>query len=142
MAARSRLAALLVGCAFFLSGVSALAFETLWFHQAGLAFGNSVWAASLTLSGFMAGLALGSALAARFADRAARPLHAYALIEAVLAASGVALVFVLPRLGIAFCGRGRGARGGAVGAERAAVVRCVRVARGACDGDGRDAAAA
>jgi spermidine synthase len=102
--ARPRLAVALVGCAFFLSGVSALSFETLWFHQAGLAFGNSVWAASLTLSGFMAGLALGSALAARFGDRALRPLRAYASIECVLAASGVALVFVLPRLGAAFSG--------------------------------------
>ena len=35
---------------FFLSGASALVFETLWFHQAGLAFGNSVWASSLVLS--------------------------------------------------------------------------------------------
>lgn len=29
---------------FFLSGASALIFETLWFHQAGLVFGNGVWA--------------------------------------------------------------------------------------------------
>ena len=45
---------------FFLSGAAALVFETLWFRQAGLAFGNSVWASSLVLSSFMAGLALGA----------------------------------------------------------------------------------
>ena len=44
---------------FFASGASALIFETLWFRQAGLAFGNSIWASSLVLSGFMGGLALG-----------------------------------------------------------------------------------
>jgi spermidine synthase len=38
---------------FFVSGASALIFETLWFHQASLAFGSSVWASSLVLAGFM-----------------------------------------------------------------------------------------
>jgi hypothetical protein len=42
----------------FVSGAAALLFETLWFRQAGLAFGNSVWASSLVLTSFMAGLAL------------------------------------------------------------------------------------
>jgi hypothetical protein len=39
----------------FLSGVSALIFETLWLRLSGLAFGNSVWAAALILSSFMGG---------------------------------------------------------------------------------------
>ena len=47
---------------FFASGASALIFETLWFRQAGLALGNSIWASSLVLSGFMSGLALGNLL--------------------------------------------------------------------------------
>src|SRR5216117_1804693 len=42
----------------FLSGIGALIFETLWLRLSGLAFGNSVWAAALILSSFMAGLAL------------------------------------------------------------------------------------
>ena len=50
---------------FFLSGVAGLVFETLWFHQTGLALGNSVWASSLVLAGFMGGLALGNGLAGR-----------------------------------------------------------------------------
>ena len=50
---------------FFASGASALIFETLWFRQAGLALGNSVWASSLVLAGFMGGLALGNAAGAR-----------------------------------------------------------------------------
>ena len=50
-------ASLLLCAAFFASGASGLVFETLWFHEAGLALGNSVWASSLVLSGFMGGLA-------------------------------------------------------------------------------------
>ena len=66
---------------FFLSGAAALLFETLWFRQAGLAFGNSVWASSLVLSSFMAGLALGNGLMARHGDRIRRPVRLYALLR-------------------------------------------------------------
>lgn len=83
---------------FFLSGASALVFETLWFHQAGLTLGNSVWASSLVLSGFMAGLALGSAGAARWGARLRSPLRAYALLEAGVGLAGVGLVCGLPWL--------------------------------------------
>ncbi len=85
---------------FFISGTSALIFETLWFHQAGLAFGNSVWASSLVLSGFMGGLALGSAAAVRKGDRLGPPIRAYAVLEIVISISGVVLVFLLPSLGL------------------------------------------
>ena len=55
-----------------LSGAAALAFETLWFRQAGLAFGKSVWASSLVLSAFMAGMAVGNLVCARYGDRVRR----------------------------------------------------------------------
>lgn len=84
---------------FFVSGASALIFETLWFHQATLAFGSSVWASSLVLSGFMGGLALGSATAVWKSDRLGPPIRTYALLEIVIALSGVALVYLLPSLG-------------------------------------------
>lgn len=85
---------------FFISGASALIFETLWFRQAGLAFGNSVWASSLVLSGFMAGLALGSALAARERGGFKNPIRLYALLELAIAGTGVALVYLLPHVGV------------------------------------------
>src|SRR5579864_5590645 len=84
---------------FFASGVSALLFETLWFRQAGLTFGNTVWASTLVLSSFMAGLAIGNALSARFADRLQRPILAYALAEATIAVTGLGLLYLLPQLG-------------------------------------------
>ena len=83
---------------FLLSGAAGLLFETLWFRQAGLAFGNGVWASSLVLSSFMAGLALGNGLAARFGGRTQRPVRLYAILEWVIGGTGVALVFLLPEL--------------------------------------------
>ena len=59
----------------FASGASALVFETLWFRQAGLSFGNSVWASSLILSSFMAGLAPGNGLIARRGDQVSHRLR-------------------------------------------------------------------
>jgi len=47
----------------------------------GLVFGATTLAISAVLAAFMGGLALGSALAARFAPRIMRPVRAYALIE-------------------------------------------------------------
>lgn len=86
---------------FFASGASALVFETLWFRQAGLAFGNSVWASSLVLSGFMAGIALGNAFSAWHGDRLRNPVRAYAMAEIAIAVTGVGLVYLFPVLGVA-----------------------------------------
>jgi spermidine synthase len=82
----------------FLSGISALIFETLWLRLSGLAFGNSIWAAALILSSFMAGLALGTAMAASAKFRA-RPLKLYAALEIAVAVFGCTIVFALPVLG-------------------------------------------
>src|SRR5213592_1394944 len=83
----------------FLSGTGALIFETLWLRLSGLAFGNSIWAAALILSSFMAGLALGNALAASSKIRRWRPLHLYAVLEVLVALFGCTIVFSLPVLG-------------------------------------------
>src|SRR5215472_13194520 len=83
----------------FLSGVGALIFETLWLRLSGLAFGNSIWAAALILSSFMAGLALGNGLAASSRIRRWRPLHFYAVLELLVAFFGCTIVFGLPVLG-------------------------------------------
>lgn len=92
----------LLAAIFLLSGFCALVFETLWFHQASLALGNTVWAASLVLSAFMTGMAIGNALAARFGDRLRNGLLAYAGLEVVVALVGTALVYWMPSFGAAF----------------------------------------
>ena len=83
----------------FLSGFGVLIFETLWLRLSGLAFGNSIWAAALILSSFMAGLALGNSLAASSKIRRWRPLQLYAVLEMLVAFFGCTIVFVLPMLG-------------------------------------------
>ena len=83
----------------FLSGIGSLIFETLWLRLSGLTFGNSVWSAALILSSFMAGLALGNAIAASSKIRQWRPLHLYAVLEMAVALFGCAIVFGLPLLG-------------------------------------------
>lgn len=82
---------------FFLSGASALIFESLWFRLAGLSLGNSVWSASLVLAAFMGGLALGNALMARLHGRVSHPVRLYAILEFTIGISGIAVVLLLPR---------------------------------------------
>ena len=89
----------LASALFFFSGAAALIFEALWFRRAGLAFGNSVWASALVLSSFMAGMAVGNAVAARYAARLRSPLRTYGVLEVVIAIVGIALVAILPMLG-------------------------------------------
>src|SRR5262245_31001583 len=87
-----------VSIIFFVSGAAGLMLEMVWLERCGLVFGNSVWSASLVLSSFMAGLALGNALAARSASRSYDRLAAYAWLEATVAVSGLALALGLPAL--------------------------------------------
>lgn len=92
------IASSLVCCAFFASGAAALVFETLWFRQAALAFGSSVWASSLVLAGFMVGMAIGSGVAARIGERLRAPIRVFIALELCVAVSGGLLVYSLPRL--------------------------------------------
>src|SRR5262245_43501523 len=91
-----RAAASWLGAALLLSGAAGLVFETLWFRLAGLALGNSVWATSIVLASFMAGLATGNAWAGRRVSGWTRPARVYAAIECVIAASGLCLVLGFP----------------------------------------------
>src|SRR5438874_10859849 len=82
----------------FLSGIGALTFETLWLRVSGLAFGNSVWSAALILSSFMAGLALGDAIAAFSRIRRWRALRLFAVLELAVGFVGWTIVFASPLL--------------------------------------------
>ena len=56
---------------FFVSGASSLVYQVIWVRMLSLFFGSDVYAAAITLSVFMGGLAFGSWLSGRLADRAA-----------------------------------------------------------------------
>ena len=72
------------------SGATSLVFETVWARHLNLVFGTSQLAICTVLAAFMAGLALGSFAAARWANRITRPLLAYAVIEAFIGAYAIA----------------------------------------------------
>jgi len=66
---------------YLVSGAAALVYEVLWTRALGLVLGTTAVALSLVLAAFMGGLALGSAAAGRLAERLARPLVAYGILE-------------------------------------------------------------
>jgi len=54
---------------FFISGACGLIYQVLWVRMLGLIFGNTTYAVSTILAGFMAGLALGSWWFGKYIDR-------------------------------------------------------------------------
>jgi len=80
---------------FFLSGASGLIFEVIWSRLFSLVFGATTLAISTVLTAFMGGLALGSYVAGRYADRIRDPLKVYALAEAGIGVSALLLPYVV-----------------------------------------------
>jgi spermidine synthase len=78
-----------VGLAFFASGAAGLVYELCWIREASAIFGGTTLAASSVLAVFFAGLALGSALFGRIAERLVRPLRAFVALELAVAALAV-----------------------------------------------------
>ena len=74
----------------FLSGLSALIYQLLWMRELGFVFGNTIYSSTTVLTAFMGGLAIGSHLFGRWADRFQSPIKVFAILEWVVA--GYALV--------------------------------------------------
>ena len=83
-----------VAC-FFLSGFAALLYQTAWLRHFSLIFGTSELAVATVLAAYMGGLALGSAVAGRYAGRVTRPVLAYGVLEAGIALSALAVPLLL-----------------------------------------------
>ena len=66
---------------FMLSGVSGLIYQVIWARQLALIFGNTTTSVTIVLAAFMAGLALGSALAGRSLVQRRNPMQLYAVLE-------------------------------------------------------------
>ncbi|KHK04185.1 fused MFS/spermidine synthase [Desulfovibrio sp. TomC] len=98
--AASRSDRLVLIAVFLVSGASALLFETLWLHLAGLTFGVSIHASALVLSSFMGGLALGNALISRFGRDVTDPVRFYAAMELLVGLWGALLVVCFPMLSV------------------------------------------
>ena len=78
---------------FFFSGACGLMYEMVWLRVMGLVFGNTTYATSTVLAGYMAGLGLGALYFGKWADRQKNPVKAYGFLEA-----GVALYAVITPL--------------------------------------------
>lgn len=83
---------------FFLSGISGLIYETVWLRVLIRVLGSTVYATSIVLSAFMAGLALGSYFLGRFVDKSKNPLRLYATLELGVGLSALAVFFLFNQL--------------------------------------------
>jgi spermidine synthase len=70
-----------VACLLFASGAAGLIYQVAWVRLLGLTFGVTIYAISTVLAAFMGGLAIGSLLGGRLADRGLKPLRIYGAVE-------------------------------------------------------------
>ena len=115
-------------------------YEIVWSRQLVLVFGNTTQAVSAILAGFFGGMAIGSVVGGRLADRVRSPLRMYGLIELVL----VVVVLVTPltfRLIRSLYGEVcRRSRGRAAAPRRAPIGPCAAGPGAGDRADGRHAA--
>lgn len=84
---------------FFLSGISGLIYEVVWTRLLTYLFGATIYAVSTVLASFMGGLALGSLIFGRLADRwEHKSLKAYALLESGIGIAAILLLIIIRAL--------------------------------------------
>jgi spermidine synthase len=74
---------------FFLSGAAGLVYQVVWSRLLNEIFGVTVYAVATVLATFLAGLALGSVVLGRLADRRDQPLRFYGWLEIGIAFSAL-----------------------------------------------------
>ena len=78
---------------FFISGACGLIYEVVWLRVLGLVFGNTTYATSAVIAGYMAGLGLGALYFGKRVDAHPQPIRLYGMLE-----GGVALYSFLTPL--------------------------------------------
>jgi spermidine synthase len=78
-----------------ISGTAALLYPVLGIKQLTLIVGVDVYAVTIGVSAFFAGLALGGLLLGRWVDRVQRPLRLYSALEIGVALVGVVITIAL-----------------------------------------------
>src|SRR5271168_2130596 len=74
---------------FVVSGFTGLIYESIWSHYLKLFLGHAAYAQTLVLVIFMGGLALGSAIVARYSVRIKSLLWGYVLVEGTTGVLGI-----------------------------------------------------
>lgn len=90
---------ILIYLLFTLSGFCALIYELLWTKHLSLTFGTTMVAVSAVAATFMGGLAIGSYLLGRYADRQTNLLRIYAALEVGIAICALLFPFALQLVG-------------------------------------------
>ena len=83
---------------FLASGTSGLVYQVVWMRELTLIFGATTLAVSTVLAVFMGGLAFGSLIGGRWADRVQRPLRLYAWLELAIGLYGLAIPYLFSLL--------------------------------------------
>ncbi len=84
---------------YFLSGATALVYEVVWSRMLMHVFGSTAVALGTVLAAFMAGMALGSWLIGKAADKSSNCLRLYAILEIGLALAALVSHLLLSRIG-------------------------------------------
>ncbi|MBN1420028.1 MAG: fused MFS/spermidine synthase [Planctomycetes bacterium] len=82
--------------AFFLSGASGLIYEVIWVRLIGTTMGSSHDSLTTVVAVFMGGLAIGSVIGGRIADRSPSPLRLYGRIVIAIGIAGAAVPILIP----------------------------------------------
>ena len=86
-----------LGFLIFFSGAAALIYQTLWVKQLSLVVGADVYAITIGVAAFFAGLALGSLYFGKISDRVSNPLLLFARLEGGIALLGLTTTLLLSR---------------------------------------------
>lgn len=111
----------------FVSGASALVYQTAWLREFRLIFGGATPAAAAVLAVFMGGLGWGGAWFGRRAERTRDVLKLYAALEVGIGVSAAATPFLLDGVRAVYVWTGGVLTLGAVGATAAQMVLAVVV---------------
>ncbi len=104
-----------VGLLLALSGFAALVLQVGWLREFRLVFGSTTAASAAVLAIFLGGIALGSAVLGRWADRVANPLCGYALLLVGIALTAAVSPLVIDGIRAAYIGLGGQAQLGGPG---------------------------
>ncbi len=84
---------------FFLSGCAGLLYEVVWVRMFSRIVGGTNYAIAIVLGAYMGGLALGSILFGRIADKGRDELRIFAILELAIGITAIVLTLALPNLG-------------------------------------------
>lgn len=88
----------LIYTVFFASGISGLMYEVVWLRMLARITGVTLYATATVLAAYMSGLALGSFVLGRVADKRRDELRVYALLEMMVGVTALLVPAILPAL--------------------------------------------